>query len=188
MALAKAVDAVNNAQPGRLATQMTEALGDLKGLRVGLLGLAFKADTDDIRDSPALALARELRDRGAGVVGCDPQAAGRVAETEPWLEIAASPLEAAQDADAIVLTTDWPAYVTADFAPLAAVMRRPFMFDARNALDPARALAAGGATLRRGCPAATGQHRNRRRQNPIAPPQRHLSDGHTLPLRRSRPG
>ena len=143
MALAKAVDAVNNAQPGRLATQMTEALGDLNGLRVALLGLAFKADTDDIRDSPALALARELRDRGAHVVGCDPQAAGRVAEAEPWLEIAASPLEAAQDADAIVLTTDWPAYVTADFAPLAAVMRRPFMFDARNALDPARALAAG---------------------------------------------
>ncbi len=52
-------------------------------------------------------------------------------------------MEAAQDADAIVLTTDWPTYVTADFAPLAAVMRRPFMFDARNALDPARALAAG---------------------------------------------
>ncbi len=143
MALAKAVDAVNNAQPGRLVAHMADSLGDLKGLRVALLGLAFKADTDDIRDSPALALARALRDQGVQVIGCDPQATNRVAEAEPWLQIAASPVEASQDADAIVLTTDWPAYVTADFAPLAAVMRRPFVFDARNALDPARAVAAG---------------------------------------------
>lgn len=143
MTLAKAVDGVNNAQPGRLAGHMANALGDLHGLRVALLGLAFKADTDDIRDSPALALARELRDRGVEVVGCDPQAAARVADTEPWIRIAASPLEASRGADAVVLTTDWPAYMTADYAPLAAVMRRPFLFDARNALDPARAAAAG---------------------------------------------
>lgn len=143
MPLARAVDAVNNAQPGRLAAHMAEALGDLSGLRIGLLGLAFKPDTDDIRDSPALKLARHLRDRGAEVVGCDPQAAARVAEAEPWILIAASPMEASRGADAIVLTTDWPAYVTADFAPLAAVMRRPFLFDARNALDPGRAVAAG---------------------------------------------
>ena len=143
MALAKAVDAVNNAQPGRLAATMTEVLGDLSGLRIGLLGLAFKPETDDIRESPALELARQLRDRGAEVVGCDPQAAGRVVEAEPWIQIAPSPMEASRGADAIVLTTDWPAYVTSDFAPLAAVMRRPFLFDARNALDPARAVAAG---------------------------------------------
>jgi len=122
---------------------MTEALGDLKGLRVALLGLAFKPDTDDIRDSPALKLAQQLHDHGVEVVGCDPQAAARVAEAEPWIQIATSALEASRGADAIVLTTEWPAYVTADFAPLAAVMRRPFVFDARNALDPARAVAAG---------------------------------------------
>lgn len=143
MALAKAVDAVNNAQPGRLAVQMAEALGGLKGVRIGLLGLAFKADTDDIRDSPALKLAHELRARGAEVVACDPQAAGRVAESEPWIQIVASPMDASRGADAIVLTTDWPAYVTADFAPLAAVMRRPYVFDARNALDPTHVISAG---------------------------------------------
>lgn len=143
MALAKAVDAVNNAQPGRLAASMADVLGDLSGLRIGLLGLAFKPETDDIRDSPALKLARQLRDRGVEVVGCDPQAAARVAEAEPWIQIAETPIEASRGADAIVLTTDWPAYVTADFAPLAAVMRRRFLFDARNALDPVRAVAAG---------------------------------------------
>lgn len=143
MTLAKAVDAVNNALPGRLVAHMEEALGDLKGLRVALLGLAFKPDTDDIRDSPALKLAQELHDQGVEVVGCDPQAAARVAEAEPWIQIATSALEASRGADAIVLTTEWPAYVTADFAPLAAVMRRPFVFDARNALDPGRAVAAG---------------------------------------------
>ena len=143
MSLAKAVDAVNSAQPGRLAAHMADALGDLDGRRVALLGLAFKADTDDIRDSPALKLAHRLRDRGAAVVACDPQAAARVAESEPWIQIAGSPMEASRGADAIVLTTDWPAYVTADFAPLAAVMRGRHLFDARNALDPARATAAG---------------------------------------------
>jgi UDPglucose 6-dehydrogenase len=143
MALAKAVDAVNNAQPGRLAANMADVLGDLSGLRIGLLGLAFKADTDDIRDSPALKLARQLRDRGAEVIGCDPRAAARVTEAEPWIQIVETPMEASRGADAIVLTTDWPAYVTADFAPLAAVMRRPFLFDARNALDAGRAVAAG---------------------------------------------
>ena len=77
------------------------------------------------------------------MVACDPQAAARVAESEPWIQIAGSPMEASRGADAIVLTTDWPAYVTADFAPLAAVMRGRHLFDARNALDPARATAAG---------------------------------------------
>lgn len=143
MALAKAVDQVNNAQPARLAEHMEKALGDLHGMRVALLGLAFKADTDDIRDSPALSLAHQLRHRGVEVIGCDPQAAARVGEAEPWIKIAESPLEASRGADAIVLTTDWPSYVTADLAPLAQVMRRRFIFDARNALDPSRAVAAG---------------------------------------------
>ena len=143
MVLAKAVDTVNQDQPGRLVQRMADALGRMDGTRIALLGLAFKPDTDDIRDSPALALARELRKRGASIVGCDPEASERVSQAEPWIELVPGPLDAARDADAIVLSAEWPVYVTADFAALRAAMRRPFVFDARNALDPARVAAAG---------------------------------------------
>ncbi len=81
MELARAVDDVNRSQPVRYARLLEEALGDLTGKRIALLGLAFKPDTDDIRDSPALALARALRDRGADVVACDPEAGPRSCQT-----------------------------------------------------------------------------------------------------------
>lgn len=110
---------------------------------IALLGLAFKPDTDDTRDSPAITLARVLRERSARVVACDPQAGGVIAEREPWIEVVPDPLEAARDADALVLATEWPSYVTADLAPLAAVMRGNVLFDGRNALDPTRVEAAG---------------------------------------------
>jgi UDPglucose 6-dehydrogenase len=158
MALARAVDAVNADQAARAAGRLRDAIGDLAGARIALLGLAFKPDTDDTRDSPALALARALRDAGAHVVACDPQAATRIAETEPWIEIASGPVEAARDADAVVLATEWPLYVTADLGPLAAVMRRRLLFDGRNALDPDRVVEAGLSYL------ATGH----RRQDPAA--------------------
>ena len=82
MDLARAVDDINRNQPVRYARLLEEALGDLTGRRIALLGLAFKPDTDDIRDSPALNLARALRDRGANLVACDPEAAERVRLTE----------------------------------------------------------------------------------------------------------
>jgi UDPglucose 6-dehydrogenase len=138
MLLAKAVDGVNVAQPARIADRLDAALGGLRGTRIGLLGLAFKPDTDDIRDSPALALAHELKRRGAEIVACDPEAAERVAETEPWIEISAEPIDVARGADGIVLATEWPAYVTLDYGALADVMRQRLVFDARNALDPSR--------------------------------------------------
>ena len=144
LALAVAVDAVNASQPDKAADQLaTELNGDLDGARVALLGLAFKPGTDDIRDSPALALAEVLRNRGATVVGCDPKAAAAAVRQLPWLEVSAGPTEAATDADAVVLATHWPEYITLSPADLAAVMRGDLLFDARNALDPAPVRAAG---------------------------------------------
>lgn len=143
MELSEVVDRVNAAQPLRVADSLDERIGTLKGSRIALLGLAFKPDTDDIRDSPALALARELRDRGAEVVGCDPQATDRVAELEPWIRLVEGPREAARGADAVVLATEWPEYVTLDLAVIADVMRGRLLIDGRNALDPARADSAG---------------------------------------------
>lgn len=143
MDLARAVDDVNRSQPVRYARLLEEALGDLTGRRIALLGLAFKPDTDDIRDSPALNLARALRDRGADLVACDPEAADRVSRAESWLEIAPDPIAAATGADAVVLATEWPAYVTLDPVALAAVMTGKVVLDGRNVLEPARVAAAG---------------------------------------------
>lgn len=144
MTLARAVDEVNAAQPIRAADRLERAIpGGLGGARIGLLGLAFKAGTDDIRDSPALALASVLRERGAIVVACDPQAGSIVGGREPWIEIARDPISVARDADAIVLATDWAEYVTADLAPIADAMRGRVLLDARDALDGPRVEAAG---------------------------------------------
>ncbi|MEO8509647.1 MAG: UDP-glucose/GDP-mannose dehydrogenase family protein [Chloroflexota bacterium] len=144
MTLARAVDAVNATQPIRVAHRLDRAIPDgLQGARVGLLGLAFKAGTDDIRDSPALLLAEVLRERGATVVACDPQAASIVASREPWIEIADNPIRTATGADAVVLATDWAEYVTADLGPIADVMRGRVLLDARDALDADRVEAAG---------------------------------------------
>ncbi len=144
MRLAHAVDSVNQGQPDRLAQRLAQELGgSLRDRCVGLLGLAFKPGTDDTRDSPALAMARALREMGAVVVACDPQAGARVAESEPWITIMPGPMEVAAVADGLVLATEWPEYVTIDLAALAGVIRRPLILDARNALDGRRATAAG---------------------------------------------
>ena len=144
MKLAIAVDAVNREQPSRFVNALGQALGgDLTGRRIAILGLAFKPETDDIRDSPGVAFARAATDRGAQVVGVDPVAGQRVREREPWLEIAADPAAAAKGADALVLATEWPAYVSIDLATLARVMTGNVLVDARNAYDPMRVRNAG---------------------------------------------
>jgi UDPglucose 6-dehydrogenase len=144
MALARAVDEVNRRQAERAADRIADAIDrPLASARIALLGLAFKPDTDDIRDSPAIALAHVLRARGATVVATDPQAGARASRQEPWLEQAESIIDAARGADAVVLATEWPAYVTADLSALAAAMRGCVLFDGRNALDPARVASAG---------------------------------------------
>jgi UDPglucose 6-dehydrogenase len=144
LALAGAVDSVNAAQPGRAADQLAESLdGTLDGRRIALLGLAFKAGTDDIRDSPAIALAGILRERGAELMACDPKAAAATAAREPWITICSGPEDVVEGADAVVLATEWPEYVTLDFAELAVRMRGRVLFDARNALDPGQVASSG---------------------------------------------
>jgi UDPglucose 6-dehydrogenase len=144
LSLPIAVDAINAAQPERAADRLAKALdGRLADRRIALLGLAFKPGTDDIRDSPALALAEVLAQRGAHIVAADPKAAELVARRFDWITICADPFEAAAGADAVVLATEWPEYVTLDYARLAERMRAPVLLDARNALDPGQIAEAG---------------------------------------------
>ena len=111
--------------------------GDLGGVRIGVLGLAFKPQTDDVRDAPSLSLIRELVDEGAEIVAYDPQAGDTARCRLPSaVGLAASAGEAASGAEAVVLLTEWPEIVGAGWSCIAAAMRPPrLLFDGRNALD-----------------------------------------------------
>jgi len=117
--------------------------GGVAGRRVAIVGLAFKANTDDVRESPALALARLLRDAGATVVGTDPRANRRAKLAQPDLELVDDAVTAATGADAVVVATEWPEFRSLDWAKVAAVMTGDLVYDARRVVDPAAVAAAG---------------------------------------------
>lgn len=128
----------------RAADRLEQALGGLAGRRIAVLGLAFKPGVEDLRGSPALALTRLLRRRGAHVSAHDPAPALReAARRRLRLEVAAGPLEAAAGADAVVLATAWPEYARLDLPRLASVLRGRTVFDGRRLWDPEAVRRAG---------------------------------------------
>ena len=142
-ALVDAVITSNNARKPALADRIIAALGtDCGSARVAVFGVAFKPDTDDVRDAPSLTIIPKLQAAGIEVRAHDPkaaQAARRHLENVVWCD---TPLDAAQDADAIVVLTEWDLYRTIDLSELLPRMRGRFIFDFRNiyAADAARAL------------------------------------------------
>ncbi|MFI7115999.1 UDP-glucose dehydrogenase family protein [Amycolatopsis sp. NPDC049868] len=114
--------------------------GSLSGIRIGLLGLAFKAGTGDLRDSPALAVARELARSGAVLTAYDP---GVEAVEPDTVQVVDDPYLVAKDAAALVVLTEWPEFRELDWDRLAAATERAVVVDARNLLDPATVGEAG---------------------------------------------
>lgn len=141
--LLTAVIEVNELQKRRVVNKLEKHLGSLIGKRVALLGLAFKPDTDDMREASSLVLAARLQGEGAEVVAYDPVAAGRASELLGSVEMASSAMEALEGADAAVLVTEWPEFAELDWAVAAERMSRPVMVDGRNFLDPKKLVAAG---------------------------------------------
>lgn len=140
----EAVREVNFGQRDLIADKLLAELKTLKGKTIALLGLAFKPHTDDLRESPALALADLLLKRGAFVRAHDPVALPRARrEVALPLEYAETPEEALRRADAVVLATDWPEYRTWPWERLRGLLRVPLVVDGRNFLD-GKALAAMG--------------------------------------------
>jgi UDPglucose 6-dehydrogenase len=121
------------------------ALGDnLAGLRIGVWGLAFKAGTDDMRESPAIPLIQGLLDRGARVSAHDPQAGAAARRLfENRIELVADPYGAIDGASALVIMTEWLQYRTPDFDRIRQLMARPLVIDGRNLWEPGRMRKAG---------------------------------------------
>jgi UDPglucose 6-dehydrogenase len=137
------VERVNDEAIEAVAAKVEEALWNLEGKRIALLGLAFKPGTDDVRFSPALALARRLMASGANVVGCDPRAASNAKDELPELELAGDAYEAASGAHALVVATDWPVFRDLDLGTLKEIMLSPLVIDGRNLFDPSEMADAG---------------------------------------------
>ena len=142
-----AVEAVNEAQKSRLVEKVTGRLGaDLAGRRIAVWGLAFKPNTDDMREAPARTIVPALVERGAAVAAYDPVAmneARRAFAGLPGVSFAASPLDAVDGADALVVITEWQEFRSPDFAEVRQRLRQPLVFDGRNLYDPAGVRAAG---------------------------------------------
>jgi len=138
------VDAINRRRRARTVDLVRElAGGDLAGVRVAAWGAAFKPDSDDIRDAPALDVADALQRAGAHVTVFDPVAMDNARRSYPQLRYAGSALSAAADADVVVLLTEWTQFREVDPAVLGGVVRQRQVVDGRHALDPLAWRAAG---------------------------------------------
>ena len=145
--LLRAVEAVNERQKHILGERIVARFGgDLSGLRFAIWGLAFKPNTDDVREAPSLLLIRELLQRGATVNAYDPVAVPAV--RRKWgahdrLHFAEHALDALADADALAIVTEWKEFRSPNFERMRSLMRQPVIFDGRNLYDPATVGASG---------------------------------------------
>jgi len=138
------IDSINMRRRVRMVDLAREVChGSIVGRRVAVLGAAFKPDSDDVRDSPALSVAAQMQLQGAHVTVTDPQAIDNARAKWPDLRFAATALEAAAGADVVLLATEWADYRALDPDELGAVVARRAMLDGRNVLDPVRWRAAG---------------------------------------------
>lgn len=153
--LLREVEAINNEQKRRFFDKVRSALWTFRGKRIGILGLAYKGGTDDIREAPALDIARQMLQEGAILQAYDPAAAERASETippGPQMQYVDDPYAAAQDADALVILNDWQEFADLDLKRLLAALQYPIVVDGRNLYNPAAMAAAGFTYLSVGRP------------------------------------
>jgi len=144
--LLAAVEAVNEAQKHVLAGKIRRHFGSLSGKRIALWGLAFKANTDDLREAPSLSLIDDLTREGASVQAYDPAArheARKLFEKNGNVTIVDSAIDALEGADALAIVTEWQEFRSPDFAAIRQKLKTPAIFDGRNLYDPAAVRAQG---------------------------------------------
>jgi UDPglucose 6-dehydrogenase len=145
MPIVQAAREINHRQRMHVIEKLLAELKILKGRTIGLLGVAFKPHTDDLREAPAIEIARELTERGAKVRAHDPVALPRARREYSDSEIVFcdDPVEVAKGSDALVLVTEWPQYRDLPWEDLAREMRHPLVLDGRQFLDRTRLARAG---------------------------------------------
>jgi UDPglucose 6-dehydrogenase len=136
-ALLRAVMDINRDARRWVIFQLRDLLGgQLNHRKIGLMGLAFKPNTDDIRESPALEIARMLQYEGALITGYDPVAMSNAGRENPEMRLVESPYEVAEGADALVVCTEWNEFKQVDFNRIKNSMAQPIMIDGRNIYEP----------------------------------------------------
>jgi len=133
--LLQAVMDINRNQRRRVIYKLRKALGSLNEAVIGILGLSFKPNTDDIREAPALELIHLLQNEGAIIKGYDPQAMENAAEALTRVKLCENPYQVAEDADALVLATEWNEFKQIDFDRIYQSMKKPIIMDGRNLWD-----------------------------------------------------
>jgi UDPglucose 6-dehydrogenase len=142
--IVEAVVAVNDARKRAMGRKIISAMGgDARGKTVGLLGLTFKPNTDDMRDAPSLAIVQSLLDAGARVVAHDPEGMDVARAMMPDIAYADNAYDVAKDADAIAIVTEWDAYRALDLGRLGGLMRARCLVDLRNIYPADEAIRAG---------------------------------------------
>jgi UDPglucose 6-dehydrogenase len=134
----KAAERVNKQRIDRFLEKVHQALWVVKGKRVAILGLAFKANTDDVRFSPAVEVARRMLAEGADVHATDPEAISRAAAILPQVIYHGDPYEALRDAEALLICTEWEEFRQLDWEHVGKLMARRLIIDGRNLCSPAR--------------------------------------------------
>jgi UDPglucose 6-dehydrogenase len=142
--IVEAVVSVNDSRKRAMGRKVLKAMGgEARGKRVAVLGLTFKPNTDDMRDSPAIAVIQTLQDAGAHIFACDPEGVEQAKKVLQNVEFVFDPYAAAEGADAVVIVTEWDAYRAIDLSRLAATMATPLLVDLRNVYSREEAEKAG---------------------------------------------
>jgi UDPglucose 6-dehydrogenase len=142
--IVEAVVSVNDSRKRAMGRKVLKAMdGDARGKRIAVLGLTFKPNTDDMRDSPAIAVIQALQDAGANVQACDPEGIDQAKKVLQGVSFVEDPYAAAEGADAVVIVTEWDAYRALDLARLASGMATPLLVDLRNVYTDEEACRAG---------------------------------------------
>ncbi|MGA8143681.1 MAG: UDP-glucose/GDP-mannose dehydrogenase family protein [Candidatus Acidiferrales bacterium] len=133
--LLKEAEKINRKRINHIVEKVRRALWVVKGKQLAVLGLAFKANTDDIRFAPAIDLIQQLIAEGARIRAYDPEAMGKARALMPQVEMPESAYEAAKDAEALIIATEWKQFRELDWSRMRDVMTRPLIVDARNLLS-----------------------------------------------------
>jgi len=141
--LLKEVKKINEEQKSFFIGKIKEALWIIKGKNIGVLGLAFKPNTDDIRNSPALGLIRSLQEEGARIKVYDPEAMDKARREVTGIKFCPDPYKVAAGCDCLLIATDWDEFKKLDFLRMKKLLKRPLVIDGRNIYDPFKMLKLG---------------------------------------------